>query len=787
MNNHINVNNRNGTDREAVNSTPDNTPNTSMMPADADARRLAVNGSAPLDVGTRVLLPNTMRDQEEGELDLRQLLGVFLRRWKVMLAAFLTVVIATIIYTWTTTPIYEAKSTIQVDSSKGSRIGGMQDMPFIEDMINSSQSRSQENEVEVIKSAVVQGPALKRLPEEQQKAVKPYPVSVSPLRNTDLLVIAARSHDPEAAAARANAITQEYLDRSLNKARGQVSEAANYVQTQMKDVRQDLDRARLALQKFKEENKTVELPLEAQEKIRQLGAVESGLKEAQADYLANVAQLQQMKNLAARLPTTTKVAERYVVPPDRVAMQERLNKLELEKVDLLADYQPGSRRVREVQQQINDLNRQLQTKARTSVESYKNETNQVRLTLDQNIAQTQGTIQALNARSKALTQLADRTRQELAQLPVLSTRLSQLTGEVETYQQAYQSLGEKYQQLQISINARQANAEVLSPATPPGSPIKPRKITNLLGAIVIGTLLAFLVAAVLERLDDRVHSDEEITQITQLPVLAHVPLIEEGEKREMLVGAANSNPLLREGFRMLRTNISFMALDAPIRSLVMTSTQPGEGKSVSSVNLAITAAQGGERVILVDCDLRRPSVHRLLGLPNKVGYTSVVSGACSLEEALQETNIPNLRVLSSGPVPPDSFALLKSRAGQACFKQIFEHADFVVLDTPPALIMADAQLVASVADAVLLVVSSKEAAKRDIARTRDLLAQTGAGLLGVVFNKASDGAGGYYDYYKYRYYSHYFTTDEADGKNDQEQDKSLQQVGLSESDNRDSR
>jgi capsular exopolysaccharide synthesis family protein len=768
LNNHINGNNHNGTDREAVNNPSDNTSNTSMLPADADARRLAINGSAPLDAGTRVLLPHTMREQEESDLDLRQLLGVFLRRWKVMLATFLTVVIGTIIYTWTATPIYEAKSTIQVESSKGARFAGMQDLPVLGDLAGLNDARSQENEVEVIKSAVVQGPALKRLTEEQQKAVKPYPVTVSPIRNTELLVIAARSHDPEAAAARANAIAQEYIDRSLYKARGQVSEAANYVHTQMKDVRQNLDRARLAMQKFKEQNRTVELPVEAQAKIQQLSTVESNLKEAEADYAASIAQVQQMKSMAARMPATTRVPSGYVVSPDVAAMKEQLSKLELQKVDLLATYQPTSRKVREVQGQINNLNKQLSTKAQFSVESYKNDTNPVRLTLDQSIAQTQGTIQALEARSKALEKLADRTRQELAQLPGLESRLSQLTGDLETYQQAYQSLGEKYQQLQISIKAREANAEVLSAAVAPGSPIKPRKITNLLAAVVLGTLLAFLLAAVLERLDDRVHSDDEVTQITQLPVLAHVPLIEEGEKKEMLVGAANPNPLLREGFRMLRTNISFMALDAPIRSLVMTSTQPGEGKSVSSVNLAITAAQGGESVILVDCDLRRPSVHRLLGLPNKVGYTSVVSGACSLEEALQETNIPNLRVLSSGPVPPDSFALLKSRAGQACFKQIFAAADFVVLDTPPALIMADAQLVASVADAVLLVVSSKEAAKRDIARTRDLLAQTGAGLLGVVFNKASDGAGGYYDYYKYRYYSHYFKPEDEDAEQKEE-------------------
>jgi receptor protein-tyrosine kinase len=291
------------------------------------------------------------------------------------------------------------------------------------------------------------------------------------------------------------------------------------------------------------------------------------------------------------------------------------------------------------------------------------------------------------------------------------------------------------------------------------APVKPRKMVNLFVSIAMGALLAFFLAALVERLDDRVHSEDEAVRTIQLPILTRVPQID----NRILLGEGITDNLLRESFRMLRTNISFLAIDAPIRSIVITSTQPGEGKSMCSAYTAITAAQGGERVILVDCDLRRPSLHRLLELPNKVGFSSVVSGACSLDEALQETAIPNLYVLTSGPVPPDPFAMLKSRASRACLQEIFDRADLTVIDTPPAMVMVDAQILASMVDASLLVVSCQDANKRDVTRTRDLLIHTGTDLLGVILNKMPVGVGGYYGYgyyNKYHYSNNYFAPPE---------------------------
>ncbi|HVF10794.1 MAG TPA: polysaccharide biosynthesis tyrosine autokinase, partial [Abditibacteriaceae bacterium] len=294
-------------------------------------------------------------------------------------------------------------------------------------------------------------------------------------------------------------------------------------------------------------------------------------------------------------------------------------------------------------------------------------------------------------------------------------------------------------------------ARMVAKAEIPTRPDSPRKALDLAMAIIIGCALAVGVAALAERLDDHVHSEDDARAVTRRPVLAHVPLIKEAGQHLLLNQSGKPSALL-ESYRMLRANIAFSALDEPITSLAITSSQPDEGKSTTAANLAMVMALDGKKVIIVDCDLRRPSLHRVFEIANKVGFTSVLAGSSSLAEALQETKVPGLYVLTSGPIPPNPTEMLNSKAGRQCFTQIMEQADFTVLDSPPALAMADAQIVASVADAVLLVISCTDTGKRHIARTSELLSQTGAKFLGTVLSKMPAN-----DYRRYQYYGEYLS------------------------------
>ncbi|MDQ3812312.1 MAG: CpsD/CapB family tyrosine-protein kinase, partial [Armatimonadota bacterium] len=190
-----------------------------------------------------------------------------------------------------------------------------------------------------------------------------------------------------------------------------------------------------------------------------------------------------------------------------------------------------------------------------------------------------------------------------------------------------------------------------------------------------------------------------------------------------------------------------------------------------------------EEVLLVDCDLRKPKLHRLCGVANRIGFTNVATGTKALEECYQETKLPGLRVLTSGPIPPNPFKMLNSKSGRALIQQLSREADFVVIDTPPSLMLADAHIVATMADAVILVISSQDARKREITRTRDLLIQTGSELLGTVLTKVKGGLGGYSDYYQHKSYSGYLDSVNHHDEGDEEPTAALVAMERAEPEN----
>ncbi len=204
-----------------------------------------------------------------------------------------------------------------------------------------------------------------------------------------------------------------------------------------------------------------------------------------------------------------------------------------------------------------------------------------------------------------------------------------------------------------------------------------------------------------------------------------------------------------ESYRVLRTNLQFLVLDRPLKSMVVTSAAPGEGKTLTTANLAIVIAQGGDRVVVVDADLRRPALHRAFGLPNRPGLTNVLVGGAALDSALQETNIGGLQVLTSGPIPPNPAELLASRAMRDLLAELGERFDMVVVDSPPALPVTDALVLSRSVDGVLMVVTAASTPYQVVQRACDALKKVQARLLGVVLTQVRFG--GPLDYYYYYY------------------------------------
>lgn len=222
---------------------------------------------------------------------------------------------------------------------------------------------------------------------------------------------------------------------------------------------------------------------------------------------------------------------------------------------------------------------------------------------------------------------------------------------------------------------------------------------------------------------------------------------EASEGRERLITFSNPRSPVAEAYRQLRTNIQFSSLDRPVRTLLVTSTNPEEGKSTTLANLAITMAQAGLKVILVDCDLRRPSIHELFGLRNGEGLTTMVVGDYGERFPLQESGVENLSILPSGPLPPNPSELLGSNRMTEVINKLKAQADYVLFDSPPIIAVTDAAVLASRVDGVILVIKAGET-KRELAqKAKALLEKVNANLLGVVLNNVR------YDASLHRYYA----------------------------------
>jgi non-specific protein-tyrosine kinase len=215
----------------------------------------------------------------------------------------------------------------------------------------------------------------------------------------------------------------------------------------------------------------------------------------------------------------------------------------------------------------------------------------------------------------------------------------------------------------------------------------------------------------------------------------------------------NGHSAAAEAYRVLRTNLQFSAVDRPLHSLLITSPSPSEGKSFTASNLAAAMAQAGRRVILIDCDLHRPRLHRLFKLPNSVGVTSaLLDEHPDIAGLLQETGVPNLQVLTTGPLPPNPAELLGAARMRAFLAELSAQADMLIVDSPPTMALSDAAVLSTQTDAVLLVLDASKTRQEVAKRALDSLTQVKARVAGVVLNRMpTRGAGAYYYYYGYNY------------------------------------
>lgn len=358
--------------------------------------------------------------------------------------------------------------------------------------------------------------------------------------------------------------------------------------------------------------------------------------------------------------------------------------------------------------------------------------------LEQQIGEVQSQIASLSTSGSAEDQ-AERLRLQLW--------LSQL-------ENSYSSLQRSYEDIRLAEANSLDTLTIVEPAEVPTVPVRPKTPQNVLLAAAVGLVLGAGVAFFIEYLDDTIKTPADVEKDLGLTTLGTIARFGGKALEDKLITAQHSRSSVAEAYRILRTNLEFAAVNGDLKAILVTSPNPVEGKTVTAANLAVVMAQAGRSVILADADLRRPAVHRVFGVPNEAGLTTaLVRGEeIPLTDLLQPTEVEGLRVLTSGPLPPNPAELLGSEQMAHLVERLKGLADLVVLDTAPALPVADPAVLARVTDAVLLVVDSGATRRGMALRAAEHLSRAGAYIAGVVLNRFSPRGGGYYYYHRYDYY-----------------------------------
>jgi receptor protein-tyrosine kinase len=289
------------------------------------------------------------------------------------------------------------------------------------------------------------------------------------------------------------------------------------------------------------------------------------------------------------------------------------------------------------------------------------------------------------------------------------------------------------------------------PSDIPTAPIRPNRLQSILFACIIGCVFGLFLVFFQEYMDDRINSSDETSRLLKTPALASIAAFASPEPK-LLLQMTGTETAIAESYRLLRTNIYFAAIDSPIRILLVTSAASNEGKSTTAINLALAMAIDGRKVILLDCDLRRPSLHKYFGVLSTVGVTDVLLGHSSIEDALQRRpDLPDFAMLPAGTPPPNPSELLNSKAFRNLVEELKGMADIVIIDSSPVLVAADASILASQSDGVLFVVESGATKKAAAKRATEILRQAHSKIVGFVYNKVTKNASDEYDYHKYRY------------------------------------
>ncbi|RZB31538.1 MAG: polysaccharide biosynthesis transport protein [Desulfobacteraceae bacterium Eth-SRB2] len=733
-----------------------------------------------------------MEEHKEKQIDLRQYLGVMIKRRWIIFTIFTVLVLTVAVNTFTAVPIYQATARIVIEKENPNLVSIQEVLA-----VDSTGTDYYQTQYKIIESRAVAREVIRRLDLNNSTEFFPQPkdtiisnikgwirdtlsnakewiksllkteqdkdganaraqdydspdselvsafidrIDVSPIRNSRLVDVSAEAKNPTMAARMANELVMSYIDKNLEIKLLAAKDAVKWLGERVSDERKKVEAAEKALLRYKEENQIITgFSSDAEnitaQKLAELNAqvVEAESKRVEAETRYH--QALTLKNSPDMLDSIPEVLSNDLVKEVKkmeVVLYSRMS-------ELSKKYGRNHPQMQAIESELADLKKRKAVEAKRVVNSLKNE---YKLAL---------------AREESLKHALAKQKTESLQFNKKAVQFGVLQRETESSKHMYELLIKRFKETSLTEEMKTGNIRIIDKAEVPRLPVKPKKKLNLLLAVIVGLSLGVGLAFFLEYLDNTIKLPEEIKEELKIPYLGPVPAFSaDGNPHTVpldLVTIHSPKSNASESYRGIRTGILFSSADTTPQVIMVTSAGPKEGKTSSSTNLSVAMANVESRVLLVDCDMRRPRIHKLFDIDRKIGLSSILVGTENPENAIVASSIQGLDILPVGPIPPNPSEIISSKKMAQFLNDLRKKYSRVIIDTPPISGVTDAVALAQMVDTTLLVIRAGETPRQVIQNSLEQLYAVNANVLGAILNAVSVGRDSYY-YYQY-YYQYY--------------------------------
>jgi succinoglycan biosynthesis transport protein ExoP len=703
----------------------------------------------------------------ESKIDVRSYWRTVRKRWPFVVLAMIIATVVAFVYTYRQSKVYEASCQIIIDPQAPQVLPGSKDVVEMGTGSFWGNKEFYETQYRIIQSTNVGQRTAEKLglqydpdyagtlgPNHDMtslgRAVAAQ-ISVKPLKDSRLATITVTDRKPQRAALIANTVADTYIEYNLDYKLEGARSAMAWLAEQESDLKRQLEESELKLYQFKKDRNLLAVSLDDKQSMlsSNLASVNGKLTDLRVTRLA----LEAKRRMIER--ARDNILERDTLPELREnttikTLRDSYITYSKDYADLSTRYGPEHPRMKALQDQMDVVRK-----------AYEKEVNE-------DLATFEKAYEELVDNEKSLKALMEQQMNEAIEVSKIEVEYRPLSREADQNSKMYGIISTRQKEIDITGPMKTNNVRVLERAVVPGVPVRPNPIQNLMMGLMLGLGTGVALAFAIEALDNTLKTQADVEQFLGVPVLGLVPVIgshsepNEGmgdDLRQRDLGVfLDPKSVAAECCRSIRTNILFMSPDRPIRTMVVTSPSPQEGKTTTAVNLGVTMAEAGGRVLIIDTDMRRPRLHRSFGVGNQTGISTVIVGKATLEEAIKHTDVPNLDVLPCGPVPPNPSELLHTDRFAAVLADCAKLYDRIVLDSPPTSAVTDPAVLGNLVDGVVLVIKAGETTRDSAMHARRQLTSAKARVVGVIVNAIDFSNPAYgYEYYYRNYYRYGYT------------------------------